>query len=61
MNWEAVGAFGEVVGALAVVVTLVYLARQIRGNAAANHVMGTGKITAQYWENRPTNTYKRHR
>ena len=30
MNWEAVGAIGEVVGALAVVLTLAYLARQIR-------------------------------
>lgn len=30
MNWEAMGAVGEVVGALAVVLTLAYLARQIR-------------------------------
>lgn len=29
MNWEAIGAFGEVVGAVAVVVTLLYVARQI--------------------------------
>ena len=29
MNWEAIGAIGEVIGALAVVLTLIYLARQI--------------------------------
>ena len=33
MNWEAVGAIGEVSGAGAVVVTLFYLARQIRQNS----------------------------
>ena len=30
MNWEAVGAIGEIIGAVAVVVTLVYLSIQIR-------------------------------
>jgi hypothetical protein len=30
MNWEAITAVGEIVGALAVVITLVYLSRQIR-------------------------------
>jgi hypothetical protein len=30
MNWEAIGAVGETVGAVAVVVTLIYLAVQIR-------------------------------
>jgi len=30
MNWEAIGALGEVVGALAVILTLLYLAVQIR-------------------------------
>ncbi len=30
MNWEAIGAIGEIVGALAVIVTLIYLALQIR-------------------------------
>ena len=32
INWDAVGAIGETVGALAVVITLVYLAVQIRQN-----------------------------
>lgn len=35
MNWEAIGAVGEIVGALAVVVTLVYLVKQIQQNTAA--------------------------
>jgi hypothetical protein len=30
MNWDAVGAIGETIGALAVVITLAYLAIQIR-------------------------------
>ena len=30
MNWEAAGAIGEIVGAFAVVLTLFYLARQLR-------------------------------
>jgi hypothetical protein len=32
LNWEAVGAIGEVVGAVGVIATLVYLAYQIRQN-----------------------------
>ena len=34
MNWEAVGAIGEILGAVAVVVTLGYVAIQIRQNTA---------------------------
>jgi len=32
MNWEAIGAIGEVLGAVAVILTLTYLAAQIRQN-----------------------------
>ena len=35
MNWEAIGAIGGVVGAIAVVATLIYLAAQIRQNTKA--------------------------
>ena len=35
MNWEAIGAIGEVLGAAAVVVTLGYLAVQIKQNSQA--------------------------
>ena len=32
MNWDAIGAVGEIIGALAVVLTLVYLSIQIKEN-----------------------------
>ena len=35
MNWDAAGAIGEIVGALMVVVTLVYLSRQIKQHGVA--------------------------
>ena len=35
MNWEAVGAVGEIVGAVAVIVTLLYLSVQIKDSARA--------------------------
>ena len=36
MNWEAIGAIGEILGAVAVVATLGYLAIQIRQNTASS-------------------------
>lgn len=33
MNWEAVSALGQIVGAIAVVVSVIYLALQVRSNA----------------------------
>ena len=38
MNWEALGASGEIVGAFGVIVTLIYLALQIRQNTRASRV-----------------------
>lgn len=35
MNWDAIGATGEVLGAVAVLVTLIYLAAQIKQNTLA--------------------------
>ena len=35
MNWEAAGALGEIIGAIAVFATLAYLATQIRQNTKA--------------------------
>jgi hypothetical protein len=37
VNWDAIGAIGEIIGALAVFITLVYLALQIRQNTKAVH------------------------
>jgi hypothetical protein len=43
LNWEAIGAVGEVLGAVAVVVTLAYLAAQVREsrNATAADIYQT--------------------
>jgi len=35
MNWEAIGPIGEIVGVLAVFLTLIYLAIQIKQNTIA--------------------------
>ena len=35
MNWEAIGAIGEIVGAIAVLVTLIFLILQIQQNTIA--------------------------
>ena len=35
MNWDALGAIGEIVGALGVIASLLYLALQIRNDASA--------------------------
>ena len=32
MNWDAIGAVGEIIGAAGVIITLAYLATQIRQN-----------------------------
>ncbi len=37
MNWEAIGAIAELLGAIGVIATLLYLASQIRHNTAALH------------------------
>ena len=38
MNWEALGAIGEIVGAVAVVVTLLYVAVQVWRSTRASAV-----------------------
>lgn len=39
MNWDAVGAVGEIVGALAVVMALIYLAVQVRQSTNATQAV----------------------
>jgi hypothetical protein len=41
MNWDAIGAVGEAVGAAGVIISLLYLAVQIRGDARAKRVATT--------------------
>jgi hypothetical protein len=48
MNWEAIGAVGELVGAVAVVATLLYLAAQIRQNNANQRVSAKQEMTSQF-------------
>lgn len=38
LNWEALGAIGEIAGALGVIITLAYLAVQIRQNTRASRI-----------------------
>lgn len=46
MNWEAIGAMGEVGGAIAVVATLGYLAVQIRQNTKATRSSASQAVTS---------------
>ena len=50
MNWEAVGAIGEVVGAVGIVVTLAYLAYQISQNTQGMRLAARQTLTAQNTE-----------
>ena len=45
MNWEAIGAVGSILGAIAVVVTLLYLARQTSENSRALKASAAREIT----------------
>ena len=50
MNWEAIGAVGEIVGALGVVVSLVYLASQIRTQNRESRLAAATEWTNQWNE-----------
>jgi hypothetical protein len=60
MNWEAIAAISQIVAAIGVIITLVYLAVQVRGStkvasAQARHsisefVLRSGRIRAT-WRN----------
>ncbi len=47
MNWQAIGAAGEVLGAIAVLLTLIYLTLQIRQNTKATRLQ-TAQATHQF-------------
>ena len=44
VNWEAISAIGQLVGALAVVISLLYLAREIRSNARSARMASVGTL-----------------
>ena len=48
MNWDAIGAIGEIVGALAVVGSLAYLAAQIRLNSKLLESAAQNSISVKY-------------
>ena len=47
MNWEAIGAVGEIVGAAAVIASLIYLASQIRHSSKAMRSQNLNAQTQQ--------------
>ncbi|MDH3619507.1 MAG: hypothetical protein OER91_01350 [Gammaproteobacteria bacterium] len=48
MNWDALGAIGEIIGAVAVVVTLLYVARQIRQAGAQTQAQARYSFVEAY-------------
>jgi hypothetical protein len=50
MNWDAIGAIGEIVGAAAVVATLFYLARQIRDSTQQARIASVTDLNSLYNE-----------
>ena len=48
MNWDALGAIGEIFGAVAVVVTLLYLAKQISQANRISIVAGARELQQKY-------------
>ena len=53
MNWEALGAFSDLVAALAVVITLIFLIKEIRQNSQVVQVAALRDATSQWnhWSN----------
>lgn len=50
MNWEAIGAVGEIIGAMAVVLSLIYLAIQVRQNSNMARAESRLRVVASYRE-----------
>jgi hypothetical protein len=48
MNWDTIGAIGEIVAAIAVVATLLYLSKQIRQNSRSVEISALRDTTAQW-------------
>ena len=48
MNWEAIGAVGEVLGSIAVLLTLIYLASQIKQSNDLARFNATKEIVNQF-------------
>jgi len=48
MNWEAIGIFAEVIGAVAVVISLLYVGIQIKQSAASTRAQAINQVNSQY-------------
>ena len=48
MNWDAIGAIGEVVGAVSVLITVLYLAKQIKESAKSQHTVSHNSMIEGY-------------
>ena len=48
MNWDAIGAIGEIVGATAVVISLIYVALQLRANSQETRIASQHEITEAF-------------
>ena len=50
MNWDAIGAIGEVVGAIAVFISLIYLATQVRTQNRESRLTAVHEIQVAFRE-----------
>lgn len=57
MNWDAIGAVGEILGALAVFASLIYLAVQIRGQAKQQRKHAIDQLTENWLDVLETQTH----
>jgi len=48
MNWDAIGAIGEIAGAIGVIVSLIYLASQIRNQNTESRLTAINNMTSQW-------------
>lgn len=48
MNWDAIGAVAELLGASGVILSMVYLATQIRQNTLSNRIQAKQNTTNQF-------------
>jgi hypothetical protein len=59
MNWDAIGAIGEIAGAIGVIATLLFLGLQIRQNAQATEASTFDAILAE-WRQLERNSFIEH-
>src|SRR5215467_6023499 len=48
VNWEAISAIGQIVGALAVVISLIYVATEVRSSARATREASMRSVSESY-------------